>query len=399
MDGKDMKTMLFVLRLLRGFVEFRVFGRFPERFINLLSRRNVVSWSVVPEKDGFSGRMFLSDYKKIRPLAKSSGVRLRVVKRFGMPFFINRYKLRRGLCVGAIIAIALMSLLSMFVWDVQLDGAEGLSTVEINNALKSSGLVAGTLKRSVRTDYVERRLMLRVPEIRWVSVNLLNNIAKIQIKQKAKKPKSSIAPYPCNIKAAFDGVITKTTVYSGTLRVKKGSAVTKNQLLVSAVTENADNKLSYTHANADIFADIYIVKNIEISKNTPIYIPQKNYTEKSNISFLWLTAPFRMSKSCGGNSLDNYYQYRLNLNSVSLPLGEQVLRRHYFIRSAVGSDTDKAENILRKKLCLYEAFTHSRCGIKSKEYKILENNKSYLIKSSYTFNRNIAVKQRIHIES
>ena len=45
--------------------------------------------------------MYLSDYKKIRILARKSRVKTRITAKHGLPFIINRYKKRTGLFAAA----------------------------------------------------------------------------------------------------------------------------------------------------------------------------------------------------------------------------------------------------------------------------------------------------------
>lgn len=390
--------ILFIIRFFRGFVAFDVSGRFPERFINLLNRRGISYWDILPKKGGYKAKMFARDYRKIHSLARKAEVKLRLEKKSGVPFLIKRFKPRAGLAAGAVIALIIMMILGQFIWEVDVDGLSRISQSEMNSALSECGLVSGALKASVDTDAVERQLMLKLPEIRWISINALNNIAKIQIKEKSKKPKAKTAAYPCNIKAEYDGVITKTIVYSGALKTQKGSAVTRNQLLVSSIIENADEKLTYVHSSADIYADIFLSKNIRLSKYRTVYIPQKNYTEKSSLSFLWFTLPDKLSASHGFTSADNFYSLNFCVNGVNLPITENLDRRFYFDKKKVTLDFATAEKILLKKLALYECFSQPKSAVKEREYKILESGGEFLLKSSYTFNKNIAVTQRINIE-
>ena len=91
-----------LLRFFRGYVIFEILGAFPERFINICMHRGIFVFNISRE-NGFFAAMYLSDYRKIRTLAKKSGVHLRVRKRIGIPFLLAKYKNRRGLFVGLIL--------------------------------------------------------------------------------------------------------------------------------------------------------------------------------------------------------------------------------------------------------------------------------------------------------
>ena len=92
--------MLKILRWLRGYVTFEAKGPFPERFLNLTLRADILLWDPVGEKGRLRAKTSLSDYRSLHPLAKRSGVRLHAKKRMGLPFIIHKNKKRTGLAVN-----------------------------------------------------------------------------------------------------------------------------------------------------------------------------------------------------------------------------------------------------------------------------------------------------------
>ncbi len=392
--------LIKLIRWLRGYIIFSVSGSFPERFINLLNRSGITYWDLLPDGKLYSGRMLLSDYMKIRKTAKKSSVRLRCKKRVGFPFYIRKYRNRKGIAVGCILAVIVMAVLSQFVWDVQIKGAERLSISKLNSALDECGLKAGVLKSSVDFESVERELVLKVPQIRWISINALNSIAEIEIKEKSVKPKVKTEKYPCNLKASCDGVITKTLVYSGTCAVKRGSAVSENQLLVSCVVEGtseAEGNLRYVHSNGKIFADVIENKSISIPLENNILIPSKNYIEKSTLDILWFNIPWKLDSSPSELKSNVFSNCKLVANEITLPLGVNTVRTYDFEKSQKKLSVKKAKILIKKKACLKEAFNYGNYKIKSKKYSLKELNGKLKLNAEYVVNKNIAVEQRVKI--
>ena len=70
--------LLKIIRFLRGSVDFTASGKFPERFMNITAKNGVNLWNPVPKKNAISASMYLSDYKKIRILARKSRVKTRI---------------------------------------------------------------------------------------------------------------------------------------------------------------------------------------------------------------------------------------------------------------------------------------------------------------------------------
>ena len=94
---------MFIIRFLRwllGWVEFEAEGGFPERLLNLAARGGIPLWDTGRRGVVLTARCFARKYKKLRPIARKAGVRLHVVRRHGVPFFLQRYRARAGLVAG-----------------------------------------------------------------------------------------------------------------------------------------------------------------------------------------------------------------------------------------------------------------------------------------------------------
>lgn len=390
-----------LIRFIRGYIVFSVSGSYPERFINLINRGGINYWDFLPDKKKYSGKMLLSDYKNIRKTARKASVKLKAEKRVGFPFIVKKYKRRKGIAVGAMIAVLIMVILSQFVWDVKLNGVERLSENEVYTALSDCGLKAGAFKSAVDFEAVERKLVLKVPEIRWVSINALNSIAEVEIKEKQSEPKLKKGKYPCNLVASDDGVITDTLVSGGTCKVKRGSAVVKNQLLVSTVVEGTNemqDKLSYAHSDGKIFADVIEKKSYSMPIEKDVLIPEKNYTQKGRISFLWFSFPAELNSGDNEIVSEVFSIERLRFNNVTLPVGADKARFYGFNKTPIKRKISEIKFLLKKKAVLSEAFNFGKYKLKSNEYSFKEINDGLKLSAFYTVNKNIAVKQRVKVE-
>lgn len=393
--------LIKLIRLLRGYVVFKASGKFPERLINILNKNGVVYWDILPDGKDYIGSMLLYDYKKIRPLAKKAEVKLRCVRKRGFPFAVNKYRARKGLLLGAVLGLVIMYALSGFVWDVKINGADKLSEASINSALEECGLKSGVLKSSVDFEAVERKLIMKVPEIRWISINALNCIAEVEIKEEIKKPKLKKGKYPCNLTAECDGIITDTVVKKGTCEIKKGSAVIKNQLLVSCVvkgTNEEEDKLRFVHCDGKIYADIKYKKKFIIPKKNNNIILNSNYTEKTNLNFLWFTTPFTLNSSSGEFKSENFFNEALKLNGVTLPLSLEKSKLYEFKRAENKLNKASAEKLLIKNSRLSEIFNIGKYKIVKDKYSLKEIKDNYILKKSYIVNKNIAVEKKVKIE-
>ncbi len=389
--------VLRFIRLLRGYVEFVLFGRFPERFINLLTREGIRSWDIMPEKGMYNGKMLLTDYRRIRPLARRAGVRLKVRKRSGLPFFLKKYRRRRGLLIGAAAGLVLLTVLSQFVWDIRISGVNTLSYSKVMAALSDNGLYPGCFKPSLTVSEIERETELYVPDISWISINILNNIAEVEIKEKVRKPGISDTKTPCNIKASDDGVITDIIVHSGSCTLKRGTAVTKNSLLVSSVIEDNEQNIRYVHSDAEIFADVKADKVFKIPITNNKIVFKSETDERSRLRFLWAELPLSLAPRRSDNFVSVFSQRRVIFNSVTLPIGDSLERLYYYSNSEIKHTPDEAKSILKKKAALYECFCEGKGRVKTRSFNFKRIDGFDVLSASYVFNKNIAVKQRLKV--
>ena len=116
--------LLELLRFLRGSVAFSVSGRYPERFLNITSQNQIRVWEVRRTEAGFTACMYRADYRGIRATARRAGVKLRVIRKGGLPSLLSRYRDRAGIVIGACTFIVAVFVMSLFVWSIEITGLD-----------------------------------------------------------------------------------------------------------------------------------------------------------------------------------------------------------------------------------------------------------------------------------
>lgn len=71
----------------KGYLQVRMQGYSPERFLNLCRANQIEIWELSFEKDGHHFKASLPDYRRVKPLVRKSGVRLKILGKYGLPFF------------------------------------------------------------------------------------------------------------------------------------------------------------------------------------------------------------------------------------------------------------------------------------------------------------------------
>lgn len=230
--------LIHLLHWLFGFVRWEAEGGFPERLLNLAAHQDIPLWGVSRRGGSLSAYCFARHYRRMRPLARRTGMRIRLKKKHGVPFFLRRYRGRAGLAVGAAVYLLLLQLLSQRIWVVQVEGNERVSSEEILSVVAEMGVREGADGDSLDIPTLQLASLQQLPDLAWITVNLSGSTARVEVSERIPTPELSDPNRPSNLKAARDGIIVKLEVTGGQAMVQKGDAVVKDMLLVSGVVDN-----------------------------------------------------------------------------------------------------------------------------------------------------------------
>ena len=385
--------ILKLIRFFRGYVDFKIKGRFPERFINLCMRQGYFLFNIISDSKGYRASMLMCDYRQIRYIARRTGVKLAVEHKHGFPYIISKHKNRTGLAVGLAFFILFTQIAGMFVWTVEVHGVETLSESEIISTLSENGLYCGAFKNSINLQYAESTLMQQVEGIGWMSVNLIGTKAEIEIKEKEVKP--TIIPYdePCNIKAKTDGIIKQMNTKNGTAVMKAGSAVMEGQLLVSSVVENSLGQVRFVHADAQVLADTIHKETFSAEKysNSKVYY---DTAVRSYLKLFWLKIPLSVDIARGDYTYRTVHK-RLYLNETSVEFGTATQRCNMYIPCDYTLTDETAKERLYNDEMLYRFFAHCDCLSVDAQFDYSEFFDSYSLNVSYLCSEDIAFEQKL----
>lgn len=324
-----------ILRYLIGYVSFTATGNSIERFINIIARSGITIWDIknfkLSEKNdvdkkqrspsrGMSAKVIASDYKLLRPIAKKSGLRLKVEKKCGLPFIIKKYRKRLGMLVGVIVLIATVYMLSLYIWVVNVDGNVELSNEQIKTVVSDLGLKPGVLKKYVNVSEIEHNTMIKFDNLAWVSVNVEGCFATVSVNESLKPPTIVPKGQPCNIKANQSGQIIRMEVYEGSSEVKNGDAVVKGQLLVSGIVEDSFKGHSIHHASAKAIAATKHDVQEKVELKSAVRKPTGKKVRKRRLHILGLDIPITLQFTPEGTYTSSTKTDILKIGNVPLPV-------------------------------------------------------------------------------
>ena len=143
--------MLLLYRFFSGFLKIKIMGDFPERLINKCVKNNIVLWNIKYLKNAIVFKVSIKDFKKIFRIRKGLKIKIEILKKYGFPFIIRRYKNRYGIIVGVIIFILFIYFMSGFVWNIEINGNKTVSETQILRECESLGIKIGVKKSKLNT--------------------------------------------------------------------------------------------------------------------------------------------------------------------------------------------------------------------------------------------------------
>lgn len=200
------------------------------------------------------------DFKRLKPIARKTDVRLRITEKHGFPFWLILGR-RRSLWVGGLAAFFLLLYLSSFyVWDISFDGNRRFTDETLLHFMNGIPVQCGMRKSRISCADLENRIRNAFPEISWVSAELTGTRLTVHVRENDGILKAETkSETPCELTAEADGTVTKIIVRNGIARVKAGDEVKAGDVLVSGELPIYDDsetlvKTNKVHADAEVYA-------------------------------------------------------------------------------------------------------------------------------------------------
>lgn len=271
----------------QGFLQVRLSGYSPERFLNMCSAGGIEIWDLQYCQGEYEYYTTAKGFKQCKPLVRKAKVRLKILKKLGLPFFLHRNRTRKLFFGGLVSFFLLLYITSLFVWDINFEGNYFYTDDTLTKYLSSQEIHHGMRKSGISCEELEAGIRNRFPEITWVSARVSGT--RLLVKIKENQVLSSIPvkeETSADIVASLPGTITKMVVRSGVAQVSSGMEVEKGQLLVSGQIPilNDSEELVRTHyVQAD--ADIYARTGHKYEKKMPLLRKVQAKTGKEKTGF------------------------------------------------------------------------------------------------------------------
>ena len=102
-----------------GYIRISLEGYYIERFINICRNNKITIWNLKRNKNvRLELNIGIKDLKKVVKIAKQTKCKMKILKKKGVPFFLNKYKKRKIFFIFLILIIILLAISSNFVWNI-----------------------------------------------------------------------------------------------------------------------------------------------------------------------------------------------------------------------------------------------------------------------------------------
>lgn len=336
--------LLSIIRYIKGYLRIKIIGYSPERFLNLCRHHHIYLWGLTPRMHDYEMFISISGFRKLKPILKKTKTKVVILNRYGLPFFLHKYRKRKVFFIGAVGCMLSIYLFSMIVWNIHIEGNYSQTDEVILEFLETKKVYHGMPKAKINCERIAKDIRKQFDDIIWVSVSIQGSRLMIQVKENTDTVPQKVNKEEkvTDLVASENGEVVEIIARSGVPLVSVGDKVKKGDVLVSGRVEiknDAKEVVEYRYQPAD--ADIRLKVSHPYQSETPTDYMKKKYTGKTRSQMFLKTEQHFF----GLGFMHNKFKYKETYTSESrLRLGE-----HFYFPLSYGKMKVKEYKPERKK--------------------------------------------------
>lgn len=253
-----MKLFKILYLYIFGYIDIRVSGFFTERFINLCFAKSIFLWKLNRISSGeIEARIMKCDFYKLRKIAKNSKCKVKLVRKRGLPFIINRYKKRKVFAITFMVVAILIFSLTRFVWNIEINCDGEFNKTQIINILNRNGIEEGKPISKINTSKTINDICMNGENISWCGIKIKGTNVIVSLEKAVLQDEIFDETKLCDIVAKKDGVVTKIVARNGTPIVKEGDMIKSGDILISNIIEGKYTEPRSVAANRRCFCKYF----------------------------------------------------------------------------------------------------------------------------------------------
>ena len=275
-----------LLQYLLGYVRVTVEGYYIERFINICTTSKILIWNLKRDK---GVRLYLNiginDFYRIVKIAKKLKCKVKINKKRGIPFIINKYRKRKVFLISLFIIIITIYVSTGYIWNIEIQIEDNLKLENLKEDIISAGLKISMKKEEIHTEEIINQIRLKRNDISWIGIELKGTNAIVRAVKAKEAPEIIDENDYCNIVATKSGTITKIIAQNGTALVKPGDEVEKGQVLIQGAMKGKYTGIRYVHSLGEVKAIVKYTKTEKIRYKEEKTVKTGNIEKKYQIKF------------------------------------------------------------------------------------------------------------------
>lgn len=375
-----------------GYVRIRAENGFPERFINLCTAEKIPLWDMRKSGNTIYAKTTLNGFRKIRSPAGKSSMRVKLIKKCGLPFIADRLLRRTGLVIGMSAAIVIFSFLSTRIWVIETDMDNPIEAEKIEQVYEQAGLKIGISKRT-DMNKISGYAAEKLDNLSWTAVNVVGSTAVIKTRERLNPKYPSESTCPSNIVAAKDGQVEILEVYSGSRAVEDGGTVTEGGLLINGIYTDKYENSTVNPARGYAVASTFINAEKVTSAQKERLIPK----EKKVYSLYILGKEIPLGKSRDSECVF-VHKSRFTAGGKKMPFG--IFYRTYTDFDAEKITVSQTENLLTAindySLESYNRTLHAQ--VRTQDISVKKNKDKITVSGKYFCFENIGKEIPMEVE-
>lgn len=310
-----------IINYMKGNVRVEVEGAYPERFMNMCAENGIPFWNLERISEvAVRVTMTIGSYKRMRPLVDEAMCAVKPVRKTGAPFFLWRVRKRYALLAGMFLTLIVMWVMSLYIWDIEIEGNETVSTAAILQTLEEVGVSVGSFGPTVDQEMLRNEMLLKIDDLLWMTVNVSGSRARVIIRERIPAPEILDEDTPTSVYSTKTGIIVKMTVLDGVSLMEVGDTVMQGEDIVSGVMESISSGTRFVSARASVTARTWY----EIVMQMPLEIAEKSYTGENKTKSTIIIAGNRINLYLSSGISYSSYDKITEESNLTLPGGIEL---------------------------------------------------------------------------
>jgi sporulation protein YqfD len=344
-----------LFRFVTGWARAAIAGDRPERILQTLAERGIPFWDASPPESFMLHVSVPWGAAALLPeLCRSMGCECTALERHGLPEFLKCRRVRVLLVLLAGIFLALAVSWGR-IWDIEIEGNETIPDGVILQALSECGIDIGKSWLSYSQDSVRNGVILRIPEIRWMTVTMQGCRAIVIVREK----RTYIEPVPedeyADIVAEKAGLIVQIDDLRGTAVTEAGKTVLPGETLIAGYASGRFGVQGPVRAIGTVWAMTWY--DITMAGQTVVKLKEQTGTQKTLFSLILGKMRinfYKGSSICTADCdkiIDRYTAAKSGWFALPLTL-ERITLRPYTVQEQTAAELEEElSQVLMEELC------------------------------------------------